>query len=124
MKFFNRGSNNINCFCNLFVSLLCTSYLFTGYYNHEINSDIHHDKTAKVIQNDMEVASQLGKKGNKVTKVTTVVTKSNVNTSNKKYTPAKYNAVTGSAIVDYDNVSGLKENENDYQGKVFACYQS
>jgi len=101
MKFFNRGSNKINCFGNIFVSLLCTSYLFTGYYNHEINSDIHHDKAAKVIQNDMEVASQLGKKGNKVTKVTAIVNKNNVNTANKNYTPAQYNEVTGTAVVEY-----------------------
>jgi len=101
MKFFNRGSNKINCFGNIFVSLLCTSYLFTGYYNHEINSDIHHDKAAKVIQNDMEVASQLGKKGNKVTKVTAIVNKNNVTSTNKNYTPAKYNEVTGTAIVNY-----------------------
>lgn len=101
MKFFNRGSNKINCFGNIFVSLLCTSYLFTGYYNHEINSDIHHDKTAKVIQNDMEVASQLGKKGNKVTKVTAIVNKNNVTSTNKNYTPAKYNEVTGTAVVNY-----------------------
>ena len=101
MKFFNRGSNKIKCFGNIFVSLLCTSYLFTGYYNHEINSDIHHEKTAKVIQNDMEVASQLGKKGNKVTKVTAIVNKTNVNSTNKNYTPAKYNEVTGTAVVNY-----------------------
>lgn len=101
MKFFNRRSSNLNCFCNLCVSLLCTSCLFTGYYNHGIDIDIHHDKTAKVIQNDMEAVSQLGKKSNKLTKVTTVVTKNDVNSSNKKYTPAKYNEVTGSAIVDY-----------------------
>jgi len=101
MKFFNRGSNKINCFGNIFVSLLCTSYLFTGYYNHEINSDVHHEKTAKVIQNDMEVASQLGKKGNKVTKVTAIVNKNNVTSTNKNYTPAKYNEVTGTAIVNY-----------------------
>ena len=101
MKFFNRGSNKINCFGNIFVSLLCTSYLFTGYYNHEINSDIHHGETAKVIQNDMEVASQLGKKGNKVTKVTAIVNKNNVTSTNKNYTPAKYNEVTGTAVVNY-----------------------
>lgn len=101
MKFFYRRSNKINCFCNIFVSLLCTSYLFTGYYNHEINSDIHHDKTAKIIENDMEVASQLGKKGKKVTKVTSIVNKNNVNTANKNYTPAKYNEVTGTAVVNY-----------------------
>lgn len=101
MKFFNQGSNKINCFCNIFVSLLCTSYLFTGYYNHEIDSVIHHDKTAKIIENDMEVASQLGKKGKKVAKVTTIAKKNNANTSNKNYTPAKYDAVTGTAIVNY-----------------------
>lgn len=98
MKFFNKGSNKINCFCNLFVSLLCTSCLFNNYYSCEINNEIQHGKTAEIIENDMEVASQLGKKGNKVT---LIVTKKDVNTSNKKYTPAKYDEVTGTAVVDY-----------------------
>lgn len=102
-KFFQR-SHKVMLFSNVFVSLLCTSYLFTGYFNYNVNNDVHHDETAKVIDNDMEAVSQSGKKSNKVTQVkktTSVVTKKNVNTSNKKYTPAKYNEVTGNAIVSY-----------------------
>lgn len=101
MKFFNERSSKVNCFCNVFVSLLCTSYLFTGYSTHVIDGEAHHDNTARIVENDMEVVSQTGTKGKKVTKVTAVVTKKKVNTANKVYTPAKYNEVTGSAIVNY-----------------------
>lgn len=101
MKKFFQGSHKVMLFSNVFVSLLCTSYLFTGYFNYSVDSDVHHDKTAKVIDNDMEAVSQLGKKSTRVTKVTSVVTKKNVKSSNVKYTPAKYNEVTGSAVVNY-----------------------
>lgn len=107
MKGFIQRMGRINCYSNIFVSLLCTSYLFTGYGIYYVDNDIHHDTTAKVIENDMEVVSQSGKKGkiinlsSNTTKVTAVVTRQEVKTSNKNYTPAKYNEVTGSAIVSY-----------------------
>ena len=101
MKNYFQRSRKITLFSNVIISLLCTSYLFTGYCNPEINNDVHHEKTAKVIENDMEAVSQLGKKSNKTNKVTAVVIRKEVNNYNKQYVPAKYNEVTGSAIVSY-----------------------
>ena len=58
-KFFQRRQR-VMLFSNVFVSLLCTSYLFTGYFNYSVDDDVHHDKTAKVIENDMKIKISRG----------------------------------------------------------------
>lgn len=101
MKLFFQRSSRITYFNNILITLLCTSYLFTGYIV-DVNKEPQQEKPTNVVQNDTEAVSQSGKSNNKkVTKVTKIVSRKDVNTSNKEYTPAKYNAVTGQAIVDY-----------------------
>lgn len=110
------------CVSNVMVSFICTSFLGINYHtNLEILSE--NQEKIELASNDTEPASRLGenvikainwdllKKQTmstpKVTRlstnektVTNIVTKKEV--ANKvTYTPAKYSAVTGNAIVDY-----------------------
>ena len=96
-KYFKQRGK-VTYFSNIVISFLCTSYLFTGYYVNSDNHDIPKENNEVVEESD-EGVSQTGEE-NKET-VTSVVTIKKVNTSNKKYVPASYDAITGNNLVEY-----------------------
>ena len=126
----NLFTRKIHMFCvsNIMVSFVCTGFL--GMNGYTITNPVPENETEiSLASSELEPASLLGDEKNKadnleaekkvtnekqgavtqVTKtkstnkniVTKVVTKKKEVTSTKKYTPAKYDAVTGTAVVEY-----------------------
>lgn len=110
MKGFFQSYNRIYCLTNIFVCILCTGYLYTGYCS--VNNEVQQEVTNEIVENDTEPLSENNSsnevKQNETTKKT-VVTSAKANTSSKKYVKPNYDAVTGSAVVDYaKNYLGLR----------------
>lgn len=110
MKGFFQSYNRIYCLTNIFVCILCTGYLYTGYCS--VNNEVQQEVTNEIVENDTEPLSENNSsnevKQNETTKKT-VVTSAKSNTSSKKYVKPNYDAVTGSAVVDYaKNYLGLR----------------
>ena len=106
-----QSCNRFYYLTNIFVCILCTGYLYSGYSS--VNNEIQLDKTNEIVENDQEPLSEIVelessvKEKEKVT--TTVVTPAKTNTSSKKYVKPNYDSVTGSAVVDYaKNYLGLR----------------
>lgn len=108
MKGLFQSANRIYCLTNVFVCLLCTGYLCTGY--SEVNSlldggkenSITVDADTEPLSGKEEIKSLESKE-----KVLTVAT--NYNTSRKKYVKPSYDSITGEAVVDYaKNYLGLR----------------
>ena len=119
MNLFRRRME-LFCVSNVMVSFICTSFLGTT-YSATLEEAGQEKKQEIVASSEVDPLSQLGDK-NKTTeidvpnleeivekkktvtsttkKTTNVVTKKEVK-STKIYTPAKYNEVTGSAVVEY-----------------------
>ena len=119
MKGLFQGSNRIYCLTNIFVCLLCTGYLCTGYCS--INSEIQQEDAEVLVENDVDPLSDRSEIKEKVVNATkvkikqnkeekkVVVTTSKTNTSSKKYVKPNYDSVTGSAVVNYaKNYLGLR----------------
>lgn len=120
MKGLFQGNNRIYCLTNIFVCLLCTGYLCTGYCS--INSEIQQEETEVIVENDVdplsfesnimeevkEAVNVVETSKNEESKKVVVTTKK-TNTSSKKYVKPKYDSVTGNAIVEYaKNYLGLR----------------
>ena len=115
MKGFFQSNNKVYLIANIFVCILCTSYLCTGYYN--VNNEKQHDDSIALVDKETEPlsASNNDDKNNNTTKQNTVenkktvVTNAKVTTSSKKYFKPNYDALTGSAVVNYaKNYIGLR----------------
>lgn len=103
MKKLFQGNNKIYCLTNIFVCILCTGYLYTGYCS--VNNDVQHDETEQIVEKETEPVST--SKTNKPSQ--TVVTTAKTNTSSKKYVKPSYDSVTGAAVVSYaKNYLGLR----------------
>lgn len=115
MKGLFQGNNRIYCLTNIFVCLLCTGYLCTGYCS--INSEPQQQEESVVATSDdidpLSARSELKELGVEVVKESTtkkvVVTASKKNTASVKYVKPNYDKVTGSAVVNYaKNYLGLR----------------
>lgn len=107
MKKIFQSSNRVYCLTNIFICLLCTGYLCTGYCS--INNEEQQDaNTIVVTEKEEEPLSEQSDQNNKKENTTVVnnsqkvvTAKKKTNTSNKKYVKPSYDSVTGSAVADY-----------------------
>ena len=97
MKRIFQSSGRLYSLSNIFVCILCTGYLCTGYYN--INNNVHYEKEDLQVETETEPLSE--KKEEKANNNSKVITISKANTASKKYVKASYDAVTGNAVVEY-----------------------
>ena len=104
----NLLSRKIPLFCvsNILVSFMCTNFMGITYSDNREMMEQNNNQVTET-SSEVEPASRIGDSNNKkveVKKKTTtkksVVKKKEVATS-VKYTPAKYNSVTGNAVVEY-----------------------
>lgn len=103
MKQFLGRSNGNTHLSNITTCLLCTSYLFIGYmgYINNVDNLSKPVKTDTLVVNDTEVVSQIGNKKDEPSKTKVAVVKTKAVKATGNYVPAKYDAVTGDAIVNY-----------------------
>ena len=111
MKNIFQSNSRFYCLTNIFVCILCTGYLYTGYCS--INSEVQQEQTGEVVENSIDPLSKGNGNSDKVktntTSKKTVVTNAKTNTSSKKYVKPNYDSVTGSAVVEYaKNYLGLR----------------
>ena len=123
MNLLKKRSKKIFYFSNVCLSLLCTS-CFTMNYIKDYKVLKQPTQLLTIASNDSEVVSHIGVEqtkpkvvaiSNNGNKKTTNVVKTKSVAATKKYTPAKYNEVTGNAIVDYaKKYLGLRYVSNGY----------
>ena len=100
------------CISNIMVSFVCTGFLGTNYYNASIESEQSDGESIALVDDviplsQKESKEESVKKETKTTKKTTTAKKTVSKVTQKAvkssvtYAPAKYNAVTGNAVVEY-----------------------
>lgn len=100
------------CISNIMVSFVCTGFLGTNYYSASIESEQSNGESIALVDDviplsQKESKEESVKKETSTTKKTTTAKKTVSKVTQKAvkssitYAPAKYNAVTGNAIVEY-----------------------
>ena len=100
------------CLSNIMVSFVCTGFLGTNYYSVSQENEQSSSETIALVDDVIPLSQEESKKESvkketKTTKKTTTAKKTVSKVTQKTvkssitYAPAKYNAVTGNAIVEY-----------------------
>ena len=100
------------CISNIMVSFVCTGFLGTNYYNASVESSQSDGETVALVDDVIPLSQEESKKESVKKETTTTKKKTTAKKTVSKvtqktvkssvtYAPAKYNAVTGNAIVEY-----------------------